>query len=294
MKRFLVFIIIVLIVISSRKLIGVQSTFNNDNDNNYTYCTSTDQFINETKKQLLNRESNFIIEVPTSIYMVLKEQSKDTFHGILGLTYLSDDDSISTDSDYLERSIRSFKISTTTYSFRQKIKLNFDIKYLTTLSEETELNNHIEEALLSLKLSTSNDYKKTRKIHDYIVNKISFDESQTKYSAYNGMIENSGVCEAYALLAYRMFTDSGLETKIITGYAGGELHAWNIVKINDKWYNIDLTWDDPVTPDKQQYTRYDYFLKNENDFDDHTRDARYLTKDFLETYPISEKSYRLK
>lgn len=294
MKRFFILIIIVLVIISSGKYIHTQSTFNTDYGINHTYCMSPEEFIFETKKQLLNRETNFIIELPSSIYLILKEQSSDTFHGILGLTYLLDDESISTDSDYLERSIRSFKISTTTYSFRQRIKLNFDVKYLTSLEEETALTDLIEEALLSLKLSESNDYRKTKKIHDYIVKKITYDEAQTKYSAYNAMIDESGVCEAYALLAYRMFKDSGLDSKIITGYAGGESHAWNIVKINDKWYNIDLTWDDPVTPDKQQYTRYDYFLKNDKEFSDHARDARYLTTEFLETYPISDKSYRLK
>ena len=48
-------------------------------------------------------------------------------------------------------------------------------------------------------------------------------------------------------------------------------HIWNVVNINNNWYHIDLTWDDPVTSSKKNIITYDYFLittdelKNKND-----------------------------
>ena len=38
------------------------------------------------------------------------------------------------------------------------------------------------------------------------------------------------------------------------------MHIWNVVKINDKWYHIDLTWDDPVLSDGTDSILHDYML----------------------------------
>ena len=39
-----------------------------------------------------------------------------------------------------------------------------------------------------------------------------------------------------------------------------ENHVWNAVKIDHKWYHLDLTWDDPVTPDGTDLLEYNFFL----------------------------------
>ena len=39
-----------------------------------------------------------------------------------------------------------------------------------------------------------------------------------------------------------------------------ESHIWNAVEIDNKWYHIDLTWDDPVVDDGKDYLKHDYFL----------------------------------
>ena len=41
-----------------------------------------------------------------------------------------------------------------------------------------------------------------------------------------------------------------------------EMHVWNVVEINGRWYHIDLTWDDPVASDGRNYLDHSYFLIN--------------------------------
>ena len=53
-------------------------------------------------------------------------------------------------------------------------------------------------------------------------------------------------------------------------------HAWNIVKVNGKWYHVDATWDDPVW-DMPGRSNHDYFLvsfdtMNKNTLTNHTKD----------------------
>ncbi len=49
-----------------------------------------------------------------------------------------------------------------------------------------------------------------------------------------------------------LLEEVGIECKYVTGVsvhdgkAGGG-HAWNMVKLDNEWYNLDATWDDPVS-----------------------------------------------
>ena len=43
-----------------------------------------------------------------------------------------------------------------------------------------------------------------------------------------------------------------------------DLHVWNAVYLNGKWVNLDLTWDDPISIDGQNYLEYDFFLVDTN------------------------------
>ena len=97
------------------------------------------------------------------------------------------------------------------------------------------------------------------------------------------MINKTAVCQGYASLFYRLALDTGVDTRVISGEAGGP-HAWNIVKLNGKYYNLDSTWD-------AGRSAYAYFLKNTNDFDDHVRDNDYQSNDFIEEYPMWDESY---
>lgn len=203
-----------------------------------------------------------------------------------------DDKATSRDGDYLKLSVDSWSESWQWNSLGGTATLTFSAVYRTTLSQEKKLDAKIKSILKSLNIKNASDYQKVKAIHDYIINKVSYDHTLKKHSAYDALINKSAVCEGYAAAAYRLYTDAGIGSRIITGKAGGGSHAWNIVKVNGKWYNIDLTWDDPVTNTGEQVLRYDYFLKNAKDFSDHVRDSEYSTQAFLKAYLIAAKSYK--
>ena len=63
-----------------------------------------------------------------------------------------------------------------------------------------------------------------------------------------GIVLQKGVCESYAKVYDYFCALMGVENITVTGYAGtgNDMggHAWNIVKIDDVWYDVDLTWED--------------------------------------------------
>ena len=50
------------------------------------------------------------------------------------------------------------------------------------------------------------------------------------------------------------------EVGIINYKVSSDHHVWNAVKIDDNWYHLDLTWDDPVTQDGTNLIESDFFL----------------------------------
>ena len=82
---------------------------------------------------------------------------------------------------------------------------------------------------------------------------------ELSFTAYGLLINKVAVCDGYAKAMNLILNKSGVKTYYVTGYAGNELHAWNLVQINKKYYYMDTTWDDPV-PDYKGHISYKYFL----------------------------------
>lgn len=167
------------------------------------------------------------------------------------------------------------------------------INYYTSAEQEKKVDAAVKELLSSLNLEGKSDYKKLEAVYDYVCENVVYDYANLndngyylKYTAYGALVDKTAVCQGYAMLMYRLALELGIDSRFITGYQTSSKgsHGWNIAKINGKYYNIDATWD-AVTKDHR------YFLKNEEDFDDHTRSENYCTEEFTSAYPIAEKSF---
>lgn len=151
---------------------------------------------------------------------------------------------------------------------------------------------------------TGNTYKDVKKIHDYLVDNIEYDqngESIGTYSIYGALVEKKCVCEGYTR-AFKYLTDSvGIKSLIMQGTGTNtqgktEKHAWNAVSIGGKWYLLDITWDDPVIIGRGvilQSTHYKYFLKGSRTFEkDHILEKQFTKDGKIFTYPtISISDY---
>lgn len=122
------------------------------------------------------------------------------------------------------------------------------------------------------------DYERVKYIHDWIVNNTKYVVSNEKYSseADGPVVNGDAICEGYSK-AFMYFCQSlDIPCVCVGGFANGEGHMWNKVKIGGKWYNIDVTWDDPVTSTGDSMLRYDYFLKSDQTFKaDHRVDSTF-------------------
>ena len=85
----------------------------------------------------------------------------------------------------------------------------------------------------------------------------------------------------------------GIENYTISGKAGNEQHIWNVVKLDNDWYQVDVTWDDPVGS-SQEYIDHSYFNISDSDMAiDHTwtsdSNETNPANGYIYTYPVQAK-----
>ena len=100
-------------------------------------------------------------------------------------------------------------------------------------------------------LSGCSDYEKVVGVYEYLIDYTEYDDAYVGKSIYEMARDHRAVCEGYARATQYMLTKLGVETLYVVGNAGNgeggmEGHAWNIVKLDGEYYNVDTTWGDPV------------------------------------------------
>jgi len=136
---------------------------------------------------------------------------------------------------------------------------------LKVLSEtEREILSYLESVLEKTGARQQGTVEAVKVLHDYLVLELKYDESFQKIShSPEGVMKNkTAVCDGYSRTMQLLLFMLDIESRIISGTAGEQSHAWNLVKIGDDWYHVDVTWDDPV-PDVKGKVGYLYFLKND-------------------------------
>lgn len=150
------------------------------------------------------------------------------------------------------------------------------------LKEQTQK----KEKELVEQVSGLSDYDKVKFFHDYIVQNCNYiEDSELGNTPYGVLIEKRGLCEGYAHTFLELCSLSSIKSAVITGEADTEPHMWNMVKIDDIWYYIDLTWDDIDDESYPELILYDYFLVGNDEISKRKifYTEKYLPKDEIQT-----------
>ena len=112
------------------------------------------------------------------------------------------------------------------------------------------------------------DFEKEKIIHDYIIENTTYalenmegrKSTEDIFGVQGVLCNKSAVCQGYAE-TMKLFMDMlDIECYVVSGkgYTNHQAveHAWNLVKLEDEWYHVDVTWDDP---DKGNQKSYQYF-----------------------------------
>ncbi len=141
--------------------------------------------------------------------------------------------------------------------------VEIDLKYNSTADDLESAKQRFDAAAQNLITgadSLDSNYEKEKYVHDALASAVTYDlTADMNQSAYSALVKGKSVCAGYARAYQYLLQQLGIPCYYCTGYSGGD-HAWNIVKLDDGYYNVDVTWDDAAA------IRYDYFNKTDADF----------------------------
>ncbi|MCD3320342.1 transglutaminase, partial [Clostridium botulinum D/C] len=207
-----------------------------------------DKVVKEAVKQL---KSNFTVVVPYSEY---KKYNFNNFNNIM--VELGG-------QDYGKPGVRTGGGSVSIIN--DKIPITVHLSYRRDVDEVKNQRQATEAAVKRIVKEVVKDdmtsVEKELALHDYVVKHADYNMEGLKknpadledHSAYGVLVLGKGVCESYAKAMHLLLNEAGIECKYATGYkknkdgSQGGGHAWNIVKLDNEWYNLDATWDDPVS-----------------------------------------------
>ena len=122
------------------------------------------------------------------------------------------------------------------------------IYYLRTTAEVTvndaarpSITQIVNDAVdLCRQETNGSEYDMALWLHDWTLDQLEYDHSLNWCSAESGLTRHQGTCESYQRIYSKFLDAAGIGNGRITGNG----HTWNAVKIDGKWCQMDLTWDD--------------------------------------------------
>ena len=170
------------------------------------------------------------------------------------------------------------------YSSSTNLVTKIVITYTSNAREEQQkLDAAINELNSRVDISGMTDEEIVLAYHEYLTSTVAYAYAAYlqgslggahEYDMYGALVNHSSVCQGYAESMFYLLKKAGLSCAIASSQNIN--HAWNIVKVNGKWYHVDATWDDPVW-DMPGRSNHDYFLvsfdtMNKNTLVNHTKD----------------------
>ena len=101
----------------------------------------------------------------------------------------------------------------------------------------------VNKAVSQAKQNTNgSEYEMALYLHDWLLDQVEYDNSLKWSSAESALTRGLGTCQAYESAYSKLLTAAGITNSETRDTYDG--HTWNAVKLDEKWYQVDCTWDD--------------------------------------------------
>lgn len=149
-----------------------------------------------------------------------------------------------------------------------------------------------------------NDFEKARALFAWVVMNVQYDWVGYRTKNYRSCRPDSvlrnkvAVCQGYAELFQALCKESGIACILVTGSAKGmsymygdevkSNHAWNAVRLENRWYLMDATWADGEQTIRNEYFCGDpqFFITHHYPMEPFERGLQFLSR------PLSSEEFR--
>lgn len=232
-------------------------------DQDFQFVQNTQTFIPQNRQDLIN------------IYYTIINAGKNTFtfyctddypSCIQDVQDIANDQAMLSDINNYVHPYNGFSHIETEYDSLGMITINIVHNY--TPEEIEKINERVDLLAKDLIREGDTPYNNILRVHDYIVNHTRYDtarsnDGDTTYDsdiAYGPLFQGMGICGGYTDLMQLFLEKMGIPSFRVSS----EKHVWNAVFYNNRWVNLDLTWDDPVNSDGSHTLEHNFFLIDTN------------------------------
>lgn len=122
-----------------------------------------------------------------------------------------------------------------------------------TVSDKAELENRIKSVNVAIDEIVANTsgmdvFEKEVYVHDNICRLVTYyrytnasDVPEECHNIYGCFEKKTAVCDGLSKAFQIALDRCGIQSIVITGNLQNQAHAWNMVKLNDEWYHVDIT-----------------------------------------------------
>lgn len=256
-------------------------------DYDFVYIKNTNDFNPKSKQDLINIFYTILNSGWNNFSFYCDKEYKTCKKDINDI--INDDNILPSINNYVHpfNSYASFSISVNNFG-----KVNVTIERIYTDEIISVLRKKIKEIESNIITNDMDNKDKIKAVHDYIINNTKYD-SEKEYTEINGiknyknksniaygpLINGKAICGGYTDAMSIMLYELGIYNFKISN----DNHVWNVINLDDKWLNTDLTWDDPLTNTKEDVLTYTFFLKTTDELLSLDTTEHTFNKDF---YPL--------
>ena len=222
------------------------------------YVKETDDFIANDKQELINILYTFLNNGNTNFYFYC---DYDECANDIGT--LTDANELININNYIHP-YNNYRRVFVTYNSFDKVEINIEKSYNDEVI--TAIDKKIDKIMSEILTDDMTDKEKIIAIHNYIIETTDYDTEYLEanlndidnpsHKAIGPLYYHKALCGGYAD-AMSLFLN---KLKIPNYRISSENHIWNYVYVDNNWFHLDLTWNDPVTDDGSKLVLDNFLL----------------------------------
>ena len=226
-------------------------------DYDFEYIKTTDDFIADNRQEILNIIYTSLNNGYDNFYFYChyEECQED-------VSDITEPENLITISNYIHPYNTYRRVYVSTNSF-DKVEIRIEKSY--TNDNINSINQKLDQIIKEIITDDMSDKEKITVFHNYIIDNTVYDSNYLEtnlndidnpsHKALGPLFFGKALCGGYADVM-AIFLD---RLNIPNYRISSSDHIWNFVYLDNNWYHLDLTWDDPVT-DSGVNMRLDTFL----------------------------------
>jgi len=138
----------------------------------------------------------------------------------------------------------------------------YPLEKVADMKRQTE--HKAKEIVRDLQLPNLTVIERIERVNAYLIDNCVYPDKEPysceSHSPYGALIEQSAVCEGYARAAQLIFELCDVPSYYVVGDTPGGGHAWNLVQVDNQWYQLDITWNDTDASPNMYYLVTDDYM----------------------------------